>query len=295
MTGPIPNLTIRAFQSADRLGLEQLWGRVFADDPPWNAPAVMIENKLKVQPELLLVGILDAVLVGAVMAGFDGVRGWIYHLAVAPECRRRGIATQLVRAAEAGLRKLGCPKVNIQVRATNGEVVAFYRSLAYIVEERVSMGRRLEAVQVVQEPARQHDVVSLIEALDSYVAGLYPAESNHLMDIQSLAARDVRLFVARLNGGAVGCGALRVDPSGYGEIKRMYVAPSARGQGIGQAILVRLEEEARAAGLSSVRLETGIRQPEAVGLYRAAGYREIPPFGNYRPDPMSVFMEKAIP
>ena len=144
MEGPVPNFTIRPFQSEDRSALEQLWGIVFADDPPWNAPALMIENKLKVQPELLLVGILDATLVGAVMAGFDGVRGWIYHLAVAPEARRRGMATQLVRAAESGLRQLGCAKVNIQVRATNAGVVAFYGSLGYSIEERVSMGRRLE-------------------------------------------------------------------------------------------------------------------------------------------------------
>ena len=144
MTGPIFNLEIRPFESSDRPKLEELWGRVFADDPPWNAPAAMIANKLKVQPELLLVAVLDQVLVGAVMAGFDGVRGWIYHLAVVPEARRRGIATELVRAAEAGLRKLGCPKVNIQVRASNAEVIAFYRKLGFIREERVSMGRRLE-------------------------------------------------------------------------------------------------------------------------------------------------------
>ncbi len=144
MVEPLPNVTIRPFRPVDRPALEQLWGRVFADDPPWNAPALLIENKLKVQPELLLVGVLDEVLVGAVMAGFDGVRGWIYHLAVAPEVRRRGIATLLVRAAESGLRKLGCAKVNLQVRATNADVVAFYRSLGYALEERVSMGRRLE-------------------------------------------------------------------------------------------------------------------------------------------------------
>lgn len=146
MATPIDNLTIRPFAPAHRSALENLWGRVFADDPPWNAPAVMIENKLKVQPELLLVGLLDDVLVGAVMAGFDGVRGWIYHLAVAPEARRRGVATQLVRAVESGLRELGCPKVNIQVRASNREAVAFYRRLGFAVEERVSMGRRLEDV-----------------------------------------------------------------------------------------------------------------------------------------------------
>lgn len=144
MEAPIPNLTIRPFQAGDRAALEKLWARVFADDPPWNTPAVMIENKLRVQPELLLVAVIDEALVGAVIAGFDGTRGWIYHLAVAPESRRRGIATQLVRAAEAGLRRLGCPKVNIQVRESNDEAVAFYQKLGFSIEERVSMGHRLE-------------------------------------------------------------------------------------------------------------------------------------------------------
>ncbi len=137
-------LLVRAFRSEDRGALERLWSRVFPNDPPSNAPALMIETKLKVQSDLLLVGTVDDALVGAVIAGFDGVRGWLYHLAVAPEHRRRGFATQLVRAAESALRDLGCPKVNLQVRATNSEVVAFYRSLGYDTEERVSMGRRLE-------------------------------------------------------------------------------------------------------------------------------------------------------
>lgn len=136
-------VSIRPFCAADRAELSSLWATVFPDDPPWNAPAQMIENKLKVQPELLLVGVAGAELVGAVIAGFDGVRGWIYHLAVLPAWRRRGIATALVRQAEVGLAKLGCSKVNLQVRATNSVVLAFYQSLGYLVEERVSMGRRL--------------------------------------------------------------------------------------------------------------------------------------------------------
>ncbi len=147
LAGPEPRdtgLITRSFEPADRSALEALWGRVFPDDPPGNAPSLMIANKLKVQPELLLVGVSDGMLVGAVMAGFDGVRGWIYHLAVAPEHRRRGIATKLVRAAESGLRRLGCPKVNIQVRVSNAEVVAFYRSLGFAIEERLSLGRRLD-------------------------------------------------------------------------------------------------------------------------------------------------------
>ncbi|PYN68481.1 MAG: GNAT family acetyltransferase [Candidatus Rokuibacteriota bacterium] len=145
MTRRSERLSVRPFQHGEREALQRLWARVFPDDPPWNAPEVMIENKLKVQPELLLVGEVEGTLVGAMIAGFDGVRGWIYHLAIAPEYRRRGFATQLVRAAEDGLRRLGCPKVNLQVRAVNHEVVAFYRSIGYEIEERVSMGRRLEA------------------------------------------------------------------------------------------------------------------------------------------------------
>ena len=96
----------------------------------------MIDNKLRVQPELLLVGTVEGAVVAAVMAGFDGVRGWIYHLAVAPEWRRRGFATQLIRAAETGLRRLGCPKANLQVRAANRAVIAFYRSLGLPSERR---------------------------------------------------------------------------------------------------------------------------------------------------------------
>ena len=144
MTSTGMELTIRPFTATDRQPLRTLWTRVFPNDPPWNAPDVMIDSKLKVQPELLLVAKLDGTIVGAVIAGFDGVRGWLYHLAVAPEHRRHGFATQLVHAAEDGLRRLGCPKVNLQVRPENRDVVAFYRSVGYQIEERVNMGRRLE-------------------------------------------------------------------------------------------------------------------------------------------------------
>jgi hypothetical protein len=144
MRDPSEELSVRPFRPTDRQQLEALWTKVFPEDPPWNAPTVMIENKLKVQPQLLLVAEVGDMIVGAVMAGFDGVRGWIYHLAVAPEFRRRGFGARLVRSAEKGLRRIGCPKVNLQVRAGNEQVVAFYRSLGYEVEERVSMGRRLE-------------------------------------------------------------------------------------------------------------------------------------------------------
>lgn len=134
---------VRSFVAEDRPALEQLWSEVFPDDPPANNPAGLIDRKLLVQPELILVAERNAVLVGAIMAGFDGVRGWLHHLAVAKSHRRQGIARLLVQTAESELKRLGCPKVNLQVRSTNASVVAFYQSLGYSVEERISMGRRL--------------------------------------------------------------------------------------------------------------------------------------------------------
>ena len=141
MTAPV---SIRSFREGDRPQLVQLWGAVFPDDPPRNAPQRMIDGTLAHHPELLLVAEAGGLIVGAVIAGFDGVRGWIYHLAVAPAYRRRGIATRLMRTAADGLRAVGCAKINLQVRATNEGAVAFYRALGYQIEDRISMGRALD-------------------------------------------------------------------------------------------------------------------------------------------------------
>src|SRR5262245_49006451 len=152
----------------------------------------------------------------------------------------------------------------------------------------------MSEIVIASESPRQDDVVRLIEALDRYQESLYPAESNHLLDLDSLAAADVRFFVARRAGEALGCGALRVDAAGYAEVKRMFVLPAARGWKLGQRILGRPEEQARREGLTCVRLETGIHQAAALALYRGAGYIERGPFGDYQPDPLSVFMEKTL-
>ncbi len=134
---------------------------------------------------------------------------------------------------------------------------------------------------------------SLVSALDDYLAGLYPAESNHGLSLAALQANDVRFIAAELDGRPVGCAALRLDLA-YGEVKRMFVLPETRGAGIGRAMLAHLEVLARAQGLPCLRLETGVAQPEAIELYRAAGFRRISPFSPYRPDPLSIFMEKAL-
>ena len=143
------------------------------------------------------------------------------------------------------------------------------------------------------ESPRAAGVPELISALDGYLSSLYPPTSNHFLDLDQLEQSDIRFFVARREGAPLACGALRIA-SGYGEVKRMYVAPTARGQGLGRAILARIESEARRAGLRLMRLETGNRQAEALALYQSAGYVDCGPFGEYRPDPLSRFMEKRL-
>lgn len=159
------------------------------------------------------------------------------------------------------------------------------------------MRRRSEAPAAVirREPPCQPDVEALITDLDRLMASLYPAESNHLLDLSTLEQPDIRFFVARASGAAVGCGAYRMLDARHGEVKRMFVRPSQRGTGLGRAMLAEIERAATAEGLRRLSLETGISQPEAIGLYRAAGFADCLPFGDYKPDPLSLFMTKSLP
>jgi putative acetyltransferase len=149
-----------------------------------------------------------------------------------------------------------------------------------------------EYVAQLEDP-RQDDVIRMLSALDRYLQSLYPPESNHILDVAALCAPNIRFFVARRGVAPVGCGALRVE-AGYGEVKRMFVAPQARGQNVGRAILGYIEDQAAREGLALMRLETGIHQAAAHALYRSGGYGECAPFGEYRLDPLSVFMEKRL-
>lgn len=133
----------------------------------------------------------------------------------------------------------------------------------------------------------------MIGELDCYLNALYPAESNHLLSPQQLLADNVRFMAARRGDQALGMGALLIHPS-YGEIKRVYVAKAARGQGIARLVLEGLIAQARAESLPLLRLETGIHQPEALSLFAALGFKRIGPFGAYPDDPLSIFMEMNL-
>ena len=110
---------------------------------PWNDPRKDIARKLLVQPELFLVGTLDGQVIATAMAGYDGHRGWVNYLAVAPRSRGRGCGRALMERVEQLLMNLGCPKVNIQVRSSNAEALGFYRAIGYAQDEIISLGKRL--------------------------------------------------------------------------------------------------------------------------------------------------------
>jgi len=138
-----PALDIREFQPGDAEAVAALWHRVFQDHSRWRAPEAIFARRAGRQRELFLVAVRDGALVGTTLAGYDGHRGWLYRVAVAPEHERQGVGRALVREAERLLGQLGCPKINLQIEGENRAVAAFYERLGYAVEDRVSMGKAL--------------------------------------------------------------------------------------------------------------------------------------------------------
>ena len=135
-------IDIRPYRSADEMAVIELWQQCRLVTST-NNPRLDIERKCQVNPELFLVAAANERIVGTCMAGYEGHRGWINYLAVAPKYQRQGIARQLMQAAEDKLQSLGCPKINLQVRETNTAVMAFYEALGYTQDAVVSMGKRL--------------------------------------------------------------------------------------------------------------------------------------------------------
>jgi len=138
------------------------------------------------------------------------------------------------------------------------------------------------------------DALALIAELDAQLERLYPHESRHGYSVEKLIAENVAFFLIRYNDTPAGCGGIKLFGRKYGEIKRMYVRPQFRGFGFGKLMLNHLADYARGQGVSLLRLETGIYQREAIGLYERMGFQRIPPFGAYKEDPLSRCYEKQI-
>lgn len=139
----------------------------------------------------------------------------------------------------------------------------------------------------------QIEVMHLIEHLDAYQSSLYPPESNHLDSIDELSQSNAFFLAAYMGSEICGIGSVKLIDE-YGEIKRVYVPSNQRGKGIAKAIIKELESHLIKQAVSYARLETGIYQQEAIKLYETLGYYRIDPFGEYKADPLSVFMEKEM-
>jgi putative acetyltransferase len=149
---------------------------------------------------------------------------------------------------------------------------------------------------VVIQPERPDspDAIALIEELEAHLAPQYPSESRHGLSVDRLIAESVAFFVVRYDGSPAGCGGIKLVGTEFGELKRMYVRPAFRGLGLAKGLVDRLAAHACEHGVSLLRLETGIHQREAIGLYKGMGFYAIPPFAPYLPDPLSRFFEKAL-
>jgi GNAT superfamily N-acetyltransferase len=139
------------------------------------------------------------------------------------------------------------------------------------------------------------EAIGLITELEAHLEALYPPASRHGFSVERLLAEDVAFFLLRTDGTPAGCGGVQLVGREYGEIKRMYVRPQFRGLGFAKLMLAHLAAYAHAHGIALLRLETGIHQREALGLYEQAGFYRIPPFGPYTDDPLSRCYEKRLP
>jgi ribosomal protein S18 acetylase RimI-like enzyme len=137
------NLVIRAYEPRDEEHVIRLWLRCDLV-VPWNNPRQDIERKLRVNPELFLVGEIGGKLVATCMAGYEGHRGWVNYLATDPDYTRRGIGAKMMEEVEARLLAMGCPKINLQVRAGNSAIVEFYEAVGYKLDDILNMGKRLK-------------------------------------------------------------------------------------------------------------------------------------------------------
>ena len=137
-------MKIRSFELKDEEQVIALWKECNLV-VPWNDPKKDIQRKLRVNPELFLVGEMDGDIVATIMGGYEGHRGWVNYLAVSPAYQRKGYGRQMMDAVEIKLREMGCPKINLQIRETNTRVIEFYNAIGYKLDHVVSMGKRLES------------------------------------------------------------------------------------------------------------------------------------------------------
>lgn len=151
----------------------------------------------------------------------------------------------------------------------------------------------MDNLKITTAPPTAESIQHLLADFDRFLAELHPAESGYGLKVEALQSPNVRFVFVENEAGVVACGAVRLDDD-FAEIKRMYVVPEMRRQGVARHLLQHLETATASAGRTAVRLETSTAQPEAIALYEGAGFGRIDAFPPYEPDPRSVFMEKPV-
>jgi len=283
----------------------RLWELVFGYEAAHNAPGLVIDKKLAVGDGLFWVATVDGAVVGTVMAGYDGHRGWIYSLAVHPDCRGRGIGSRLLSWAERGLASRGCVKINLQIMEGNEGVRGFYEANGYAVEKRVSMGTRVLAnIEGVQDrrslaaegsvlPGVRMDEVEIVSGgveLLGRVAPLWHELNQFHVGVGGPLSDELagRTFGQRREGLLAGGKALRVEIvyhggdvgycissvcGGVGEIDSLYLKPRYRGRGLGRRLTESALRWMDEHGVSKKVVVALAGNESAVGFYGRFGFR----------------------
>ena len=151
---------------------------------------------------------------------------------------------------------------------------------------------RSNGIVLAAEGPDTPEIQALLAERDAHFDRLYAGEDRKPGKID-LGRRDLLFYTARVRGQLAGCGALIVHGA-YGELKRFYLRPQFRGLGLGRRLVETLEAEARARGCNALKLEAGVLQPEAIGLYRSAGFEDGECFGEHLPNPLSIYLKKNL-
>ena len=290
-----PEFHIRPFATGDTKPVVELW-TACGLTRSWNDPEKDIFRKLNVQSELFLVGVQDGKIVASVMAGFDGHRGWINYLASHPDFQKQGWGRRMMEVAEIGLRKLGCPKVNLQIRVSNSAARAFYHRIGYTEDAALSFGKRLEFDSaesqnaggsgtggvVIRNEWHPGDLGSLIQVQATFHAqelgldaSFEPLLASSLADFAKAQNPRNRIWIVEKEGQLRGSLALESTSAQAAQLRWLWLHPDQRRQGLGFKLVTEALEGARASGHESVFLWTVDSLEAAARLYQSLGFQLV--------------------
>lgn len=292
----MPELSIRLLTEDDRADVIDFWKQFLSNSSWWNEPDFVIRRKQSMQDGLFFVGEVDGTIIATVMAGYDGIRGWIYSMAVAKPLRRNGIGRSMMEHAENALLALGCAKINLQVRATNNAVIGFYESLGFRSDETHGMGKPLESNRPdsneTRSPERTQDAVDISRAEADDLPEIVPlfnayrqfyGEASDVAAVEAfltdrLNRNESVIFLARRKSQAIGFTQLYPSFTSTGLrrvwiLNDLFVTETARRTGVGSALLDRAVDFARETDAARLALVTEVHNYAAQRLYRYSGWK----------------------